>query len=191
MPEMNGIEAAKAIAECDPEIKIVAVTAVTDQLDQQACLNAGMTGFLFKPFSEKELFDTINSLFNNNLNNSNAPNLKQLPDFSELRHLAGDDDKFLAEMLQLFIKSTEKGVAGIETAIKNKKWDEVIENAHKMAAPVKHIGASHLYENIKKIEKISQKSVTTESVSPVFGEIKNEIGELNALLKTYLKKINL
>ena len=190
MPEMNGIEAAKAIAECNPDIKIVAVTAVTDQLDQQACLKAGMKGFLFKPYSEKELIDTINSLINDNLKNSNESNTGQLPDFSELRHLAGDDDKFFSEMLLLFIKSMDTGITGIEAAIINKKWNEVIEKAHKMAAPVKHIGASHLYEKIKELEKLSQQSVKTESVSQVFREIKNEIEELNNLLKSYLKKLN-
>jgi CheY-like chemotaxis protein len=189
MPVTNGIEAAKEIIKCDSYTQIIAVTAVTDQLDKQACIKAGMKGFLFKPFSEKELFDTINSSLNDNLNLGSEANLEYPINFAELRHLAGGDDKFLAEMIQLFIKSMETGISGIEESIKKKKWDEVFENAHKIAAPVKHIGASHLYEKIKHLENISNHSATIATVSPVFQEIKNEVLELNKLLKTYLDKI--
>jgi signal transduction histidine kinase/FixJ family two-component response regulator len=191
MPVTNGIEAAKEIIKCDSGTQIIAVTAVTDQLDQKACIKVGMKGFLFKPYSEKELFDTINSLINDNTNNRHATNLKHPINFAELRHLAGDDDKFLVEMIQLFIKSMETGISGIEDAIKKEKWDEVFENAHKMAAPVKHIGASNLYKNIKQLETISKGSATVVTVSAIFKEIKNEVMELNKMLKTYLNKIKL
>jgi HPt (histidine-containing phosphotransfer) domain-containing protein len=80
----------------------------------------------------------------------------------------------------------ETGITGIGDGIKNEKWNEVFENAHKMAAPLKHIGANHLYEKIKHIEKISQESVTITEVSPVFREIKTEIEELNSALKSYI-----
>jgi len=196
MPEMNGIEAAKAILKCDFDIKIIAVTAATEQLDQQACFKAGMKGFLFKPFAEKDLFDTIDSLMQGELSNSQSIKIKQAVDISELRRLAGGDEHFLVEMIQLFIKSMETGISGIENAIKNENWIEVFENsievfenAHKMAAPVKHIGAGHLYENIKLLEKISKQTDSVGAIPLLFSEIKNEIEELNSMLKPYLDKI--
>jgi len=148
-----------------------------------------MKGFLFKPFAEKDLFNTIDSLMQGELNNSQSTKVKQAVDISELRRLAGGDEHFLVEMIQLFIKSMETGISGIEEAIQSEKWIEVFENAHKMAAPVKHIGAGHLYENIKLLEKISKQTDSVGAIPLLFSEIKNEIEELNSMLKPYLDKI--
>jgi len=189
MPEKNGIEAAKSIVQCDPETTIIAVTAANDQLDREACFEAGMKGFVFKPYAEEELFDMINSLIKKELKNNLSVNGKQNVDINLLRHLSGNDDKFLDEMIHLFIKSAESGISGIEKAIKEEQWDEVFENAHKMAAPVKHIGARQLYEKIKILEKMTKQSATVETVSPVFQEIKNEIKELNILLHSVLEEL--
>ncbi|MBK6281417.1 MAG: response regulator [Draconibacterium sp.] len=189
MPELNGIKAAKEIIKCNPNIKIIAVTAVTEQIDRQACFDAGMKGILFKPFSEKDLFETINSLNENIINNGQETIQKQAVDFSELRSLAGNDEKFLTEMIQLFIKSMQKGIEGIEDDIKNGNKNGIYENAHKMAAPVKHIGANHLYENIKLLEKQSKQSVEIQTIESVFREIKTEIEEINKILKFHLNDL--
>ncbi len=189
MPEINGIEAAKEILKCDPETKIIAVTAVTEQLDRQACFDAGMKEFLFKPFSEKDLFEKINSLIQEKSSSELTKNLEQSVDISELRRLAGYDETFLNEMIQLFIKSMETGISGIEEALKKGEKNGISENAHKMAAPIKHIGAGHLYENIKLLEKLSKQEVEIETIEPVFQEIKNEIEEINKTLKLHLSEL--
>jgi signal transduction histidine kinase/FixJ family two-component response regulator/CHASE3 domain sensor protein len=189
MPEINGIEAAKEILRCDPETKIIAVTAVTEQLDKQACFEAGMKGFLFKPFSEKDLFEKINSLIQSETESRHTTDLKHPVNISDLHRLAGNDEKFLIEMIQLFIKSMETGVSGIEAEIKNGKKNGISEKAHKMAAPVKHIGAAHLYENIKHLEKLAKQPVETEKIESVFHEIKTEIEEINKTLKIHLNEI--
>ncbi len=186
MPGLNGIEASKEIVRCNPNINIIAVTAINEQLNQKDCFDAGMKGFLFKPFSEKDLFETIKSLDEEQLSNEQRTNLKSSVDISDLRRLAGNDEVFLKEMIQLFIKSMETGISGIEVAIKNRKMHEIYENAHKMAAPVKHIGASHLYENIKLLEKISKQPTEIKTIEPVFQEIKAEIEEINMALKLHL-----
>jgi signal transduction histidine kinase/CheY-like chemotaxis protein/CHASE3 domain sensor protein len=191
MPEMDGIKAAKAIAECNPGIKIIAVTAVTEQYDRQACFDAGMKAFLFKPFSEKELFDTIESILNGEDDGHEPIKLQQTVQISELLRIAGNDKKFLVEMIELFIKAMEKGVLGIEKAIENGKIGKIAEHAHKMAAPVKHIGANRLYENIKLLEKLSKQSSPLTTIEPVFQEIKNEIKELNATLGLYLNELKI
>ena len=189
MPEKNGIEAAKSIVLCDPETKIIAVTAANDELDREACFNAGMKGFVFKPYAEEDLFEMMDVLIKKELKNNLSVNGKQKIDISVLRHLSGNDDKFLDEMIHLFIKSAETGVSGIEKAIKVENWNEVFENAHKMAAPVKHIGAMQLYEKIKTLEKMAKGSAKVESVVPVFQEIKIEIKELNIILKSVLTEL--
>ncbi len=186
MPVTNGIKAARQILKNNPEPIIIAVSATVDGKEQQACIDAGMKGFLFKPFSEKELFDLLLSFTNTDIQN------KQIqPDYSEyikrFLHLAGGDQKFLEEMIRLFIQSMEKGISEIDVAIKQEKWEEVYNSAHRMAAPVKHIAASALYSLIKQIEKSAQQKEASWVVS-TYSELKPAIKELLAFLKLYVEE---
>lgn len=188
MPEMNGITAAKTITKYHSDIVIIAITATNDQVDQLACINAGMKGFLLKPFSEKDLFDTLTTVLPAEENNIHSILYQQI-NMDELSRLANGDKKFLKEMILLFIKSSETGIINMEKAINNKNLESVFENAHKMAAPTKHIGVIQLYNNIKKLEKLAQQNKPIESVSQVFQQIKKEVTELNVILKSHLIEI--
>ena len=62
MPEMNGVEATRAIRGLGgrlAELPVVAVTANVLDEEKQHCLRAGMDGFLGKPFSLAELNRTL------------------------------------------------------------------------------------------------------------------------------------
>jgi signal transduction histidine kinase/DNA-binding NarL/FixJ family response regulator len=188
MPGINGIEAAKTITAINSMTTIIATTAVNEQSDKIACINAGMKGYLLKPFSEKDLFDTIIL--------AKQPDLKYLPGeisqqikLDELLHLANGDMKFLEEMIRLFIKSAETGIANIESAITDENREMIFENAHKMAAPTKHIGAKNLYNNIKNLEKMAKENKPWESVFTNFQKNKEEFTELKQLLNSYLAEI--
>lgn len=65
MPEMNGITTTEHIRrECDAEAqpRIYGLTAGVTAEDRQACLDAGMDGFLAKPVSLDELAALVRSL---------------------------------------------------------------------------------------------------------------------------------
>ena len=186
MPVTNGIEATRQIMKNNPEPVIIAVSATVDENERQACINAGMKGFLFKPFSEKELFDLLISFTKTDLQNNQIQ-----PDYSEyikrFSHLAGGDQKFLEEMILLFIKSMETGISEIDDAINQKNWDVVNTSAHRMAAPLKHIAADKIYNQVKKIEKAAQKK-EADLVASVYAELKPAIEELLSFLKLYFEE---
>lgn len=188
MPGMNGFEASKIITQRNKQIRIIAVTAANDMLDRQTFIDAGMIDVLFKPFSERELFGILGTVIQENHIQIDSDSGIQPANLSELRRLAGGDEKFLIEMIQLFIKSLDAGITGIENALKTKNLLEIAEYAHKMAAPVKHFGATHLYENIRKLEKISKNSPTAEAIQPVFNEIINEAEQLKRNLTAFLNQ---
>jgi signal transduction histidine kinase/CheY-like chemotaxis protein/CHASE3 domain sensor protein len=186
MPVTNGIEAARQIRHNNPETTIIAVSATVDNKERQACINAGMKGFLFKPFSEKELFDLLLSFTKTDLQNNQIQ-----PDYSEyikrFSNLAGGDQKFLEEMIRLFIESMETGISEIDDAIERKKWDVVYNSAHRMAAPLKHIAADKIYSQIKQIEKAAQQKEAGLVVS-AYSELKPVIEELLSFLKSPLEE---
>lgn len=67
MPEMSGIEAAKAIRKLDRSdaetIPIIALSANAYEKDIQECLNAGMNGHLAKPIVPSTLYAALKSAF--------------------------------------------------------------------------------------------------------------------------------
>ena len=190
MPEINGIEAAKTILRKIPGAKIVAVTAAKDEVDKQQCFKAGMVGFLIKPFSENELFKVFSTVISEKMNTGNPGNADSPVNFSELKRLSGGDEKFMTEMIGLFIKSMESGITGIEESIKNNNLNGIFEKAHKMAPPLKHIGANRLYEKIKNLEKQAQQNVSFQIVTSDFKVLKTEIEEVTEILKSYLEQTN-
>lgn len=59
MPEMNGLDATKAIRKFRPEIPIIAQTAFSYYLNEVDILNAGCQKVLFKPLSPENLINSI------------------------------------------------------------------------------------------------------------------------------------
>ena len=67
MPGIDGLEAARRIraAEADsgaPRTRIFALTANAQAEDREACLAAGMDGFLVKPLDRERLREAIDGL---------------------------------------------------------------------------------------------------------------------------------
>jgi len=67
MPVMGGLEAARKIRKYEQDTgrsqcRIVALTANAQKSDALACSEAGMNGFLTKPFRKIELWDCLNAL---------------------------------------------------------------------------------------------------------------------------------
>lgn len=62
MPVMNGIEASKSIRQLNSEVSripIIAMTAHSLNGEMQNCYNAGMNGYISKPFKPEDLYNII------------------------------------------------------------------------------------------------------------------------------------
>ncbi len=59
MPDLNGIEATKAILEENPNIKIVALSIYADQVYVMGMFNAGASGYVLKTESFQDLLKAI------------------------------------------------------------------------------------------------------------------------------------
>ncbi len=60
MPEMNGIEAVKAIKAVDPSSKIIMVSAMGQQPMVIEAIQAGATDFIVKPFQPDRVVEALN-----------------------------------------------------------------------------------------------------------------------------------
>lgn len=192
MPEMNGPEAAKIIKSQFPQVRIIAVTATNDPGDREECLHAGMSQMLIKPFSAKELLDSL--LLGVTAEQAISPEqaekevLQPPANIRELEYLTNGDHQFLREMILLFISSTSKAMDEIQNAINNGEMNGVFENAHKIAASCKQIQAQKLYALVKQLEEESRKGEQMETVIPLFRAVHSEMAEVHAYLKKTMEE---
>ena len=59
MPEMDGLEAIKAIKDIDPEAKIVVVSAMGQQKMVIEAIEAGAEDFIVKPFKDERVLEAL------------------------------------------------------------------------------------------------------------------------------------
>jgi len=60
MPNMNGLEAIKAIRKLDSEVPIIAITAYVEDKNKNSILDAGANEIILKPFNKEEVLAKIN-----------------------------------------------------------------------------------------------------------------------------------
>jgi len=65
MPQMDGFSATRLIKSIRPELPIVAQTAYYYNNLQDESTDLGFSGFLIKPFTQRQLIETVNPYLNN------------------------------------------------------------------------------------------------------------------------------
>jgi two-component system chemotaxis response regulator CheY len=62
MPEMDGAECVAKLVQRDPGIKILVISALADKLTAIDALEKGASGFLCKPFTDRQLNEALRKL---------------------------------------------------------------------------------------------------------------------------------
>ena len=73
-------------------------------------------------------------------------------DLDELKRMSNGDEKFISEMIKVFIKTTVEGMQRIEASMKEKNFQAIASEVHKLAPPCRHMGAVELLHVLKKIQ---------------------------------------
>lgn len=62
MPEMNGLECIRNIINLNEDANILVISALADKATGIKALEYGARGFLYKPFTDEELFEALNEM---------------------------------------------------------------------------------------------------------------------------------
>lgn len=74
MPKVSGLEALRSIRMVLPEVMILMVTANKDQETVSEAVQAGISGYIIKPFNAKKVLDTVQVVADKvRVNRQNAP----------------------------------------------------------------------------------------------------------------------
>ncbi len=147
MPHMNGLDATRAIREFEAgerrRTPIIAMTARALPEDREACIEAGMDGYISKPFRRTDLDNEVARVLEGAVDASYSDTRRMRGDGAEggeprvhgtttdadgshqivsfdperLDHILGDDREMIQEFVQFFIDDFPSQVAALEDAL--------------------------------------------------------------------------
>ena len=176
MPEMSGLEATRRIHALDTSkknIPIIALSAHSESKYGQLCLEAGMDGYLSKPFENKRINQIISACadgqYRTRRNPTKTPETIPLPaevpllDVSMgLPYFSNDTfqyDKFLKE----FLEGLPKRLENMEKALNMKDWEILGNEAHKLKGISANLGAMQVSNLASQLEARSSERTEQEA----------------------------
>jgi PAS domain S-box-containing protein len=191
MPGMGGLEATERIREHEKKSKrdvpIIAITASVLDRDIEECKQAGMDGFIAKPFTYDELYNSFKEFINNG-RSSNSNTTAQSDDSSgldlkNLYELTGGDEDLLKEIMELFLDQTPELMGNVISHFKSNEYDQVKEFSHTLKPTFTYVGMEKATELAEQIELLAGKN------NPDAEKLEELINELNVICTQAINKV--
>jgi CheY-like chemotaxis protein len=186
MPEMDGLQAARAIREYErslglASVPIVAMTAFAGNEDRQICLDAGMDDYLTKPIKPVQLLQLLNKYCHRQIESAEAATgdtpvisaPKTSPDEpdesvsvfaqNELLERLGGRSEMIPRFVGLFCKSVLPQMEGLVDALAAKDADGVRRHAHAIKGSAGNIAALRMHQTAAMIEKAAKEGDLAEA----------------------------
>jgi len=192
MPGLSGMDVTRKIRENEKnndekKTMIVAVTANVIREDIKLFLKSGMDDYLLKPFKENDLINKIYSVLNLKKQyikeiDTEEPvyetNDNPLYSLYELKRITGNDNGFMIRMLDEFIKNNTESISLIKEYVREGKWSQIGELAHKMIPSCKHLQVSKIVDDLEELENKTLKENYTNDLSPLTDRIINVLDKV-------------
>ena len=174
MPEMDGLQAARAIREyeqamCRTRVPIVAMTAFAGNEDRQVCIDAGMDDYLTKPIKSAQLLQLLSKLCPS-LTGAVSPATGDIPAsallaanvesseaglifvHSELLERLGGRSEMVPRFIELFCKGVVPQLEALTTALATEDADGVRRCAHAIKGASANISALRIQQTAAMME---------------------------------------
>lgn len=150
MPEMDGLEATRRILDEHGEQapKIVAVTANADAGSRRACLEAGMDGYLAKPWTREEL----QALIADALDEDEDPEPSRLVDVDAVRRARAEPEAW-KRLADPFEREGRHLLDGIDAALDDGEPQTALRKVHALQGQGAVVGAQLLEDTCEAIRR--------------------------------------
>ena len=162
MPVMDGYETTKYLRETlHLRTPILAMTANALKGEQVRCLEAGMNGYMSKPFDFREFYDKVAELMETNNPSGSTQHAEDPQDNSaglfnlSLLEEIGDKD-YVRDTVATLLDALPKHLADIQSAFVDKDYDRLAFHAHKLKGTMGVFQARVLTEQLDKIEELAR-----------------------------------
>jgi CheY-like chemotaxis protein len=203
LPEMDGYEAThfirKELVPPKSSIPVIAMTAHAISGEEDKCYQAGMNGYISKPFNADNLYRKISSVLSGNAGPPDSNPIKQTAmnengnskhtDLGYLKKLANGSDDFIKQMLTLFIEQTPDALQRMEKYSKEHNWELLSKVAHKMKPSILFVGIKELETEMKTVENYAAEQSHTDELPKMVSHISSICHEAIAELKEEMQHL--
>jgi PAS domain S-box-containing protein len=173
MPEIDGLQAARAIVRRrGPQglPRIIAMTANAMPGDQEACLDAGMDGYLAKPIELRDLANALGRA--GDARRGLEPGLGEMAiDASRLEHLRSMQDasqpSLVRELIDMFEADSAAHLQRIADAQARRDAAVLRTLAHRFLSATQNIGALRLSALCGEVESLARQGRLEEAAAPI------------------------
>ena len=151
MPEMDGLEATRRIRQLPTDIRhipVIALTANAGDGFRDACLAAGASDYLSKPYTETALA----ALLTQWLPQAPAPARTPLLDLAALHARYPGNPGLVSELEAVFLSTTEASLAALKRAIEQGQGETCRKEAHALKGAAASVMASAIQAGAARIE---------------------------------------
>ena len=195
MPVMDGYEATniiKAMSDDKSKTPIVALTANAGKSDEEACLSAGMDGFMSKPYTEDEIVNTLKTWISHEKTdkadavvsdiNTNERTDIDLIQFDRIRATLGDEfTEFAADLPSKFRVYHQEIIAALRSG------DLILagEKSHALKGLSGMIGAVYISDLGHKLE-LAAAEKDLESINILLAKLDSAIMKSESIIQINL-----
>jgi CheY-like chemotaxis protein len=188
MPEMDGFEATRRIRR-NPKLRnlpIIALTAHAMAGDAQRCLDAGMTGYVSKPFRPHELFAAVEEwgeVVLSPASDTRKDESEQPIDMESLQATMreGDIEEAIPGMLGLFKNNCPEYMSHLEEAVASGDCSRIEQSAHAFKSAAGTVAANRLSRMIRDIEMFGRES-DEDAIQEAIGPLRAEFNRVTEFL---------
>ena len=167
MPVMDGLEATRRIRQLEQgrgdssRTPILALTANAMEGDRERCIDAGMDGFISKPFTLQQLYEGLARYQRDDVGDEHShepeASLAVLDEarLAELASLAIGGDNPIVEVGGLYVDLAPNMFESLAGAVAAGRRDEAVALAHSLKSSSGQIGAARVAHHCQAIERLA------------------------------------
>lgn len=180
MPEMNGLEATRAIRQKESSSGqhqvIIGLSGNATKEDEKRCIEAGEDAYLSKPFDMHKLFQVIESSAPETAGEIIAPPPATSSDSvaAHLARSAAGSKKLMQSLAISFLADAPKRIANIQSAIAQKNAELLATTAHALKGSVAIFGAAKAVAAARNLEAMGRAG-NLEGASGEFRTLEDEL----------------
>jgi len=195
MPEMDGYEATEIIRkELRLKTRIVAITAISLPGEEQKCIDAGMDGYIIKPFTTETIKQIAQS----------SGRVKPVMHF-ESEHVFGDDElkidlkilfalgdttpEYISMMINVFTENMEPTIKQLYQLLADKNMPELQRKAHYAKSSLAVVQIDVMFNLAKSIELDCKTEQPLEGIETKIKQFESLFKRAKLYLNTYLETL--